>query len=273
MAVVSPQHLGFAKAQREPATIGIGVQSPSGSYPDNTTIPLKLNVELVYGMTEAKPYNFSRQDIICKYSLDNGEWVNIPFIKTISSKVQWDLNFPYVNIIDCNYSTTLSGLSAGNHFINITAYPYPPDYFIINGNLVATHEDSGSFGPSQIYFTVYRYLSIVVMSPQNQTYHSNSLKLNSIVNQETSWIGYSIDHQANETILGNTTITGVSYGSHSLALYANGTFGNTGASQIIYFDVHPPEPFPTQTVIVAVLVVLAVMVVAGSLVYFKKRKH
>ena len=84
-------------------------------------------------------------------------------------------------------------------------------------------------------------------------------------------MGYSIDHQANETILGNTTLTGLSYGSHSLTLYANGSFGNTGASQTIYFDSQPPELFPT--VPIAAVSVAVVLVVAGLLVYHKKHKR
>jgi hypothetical protein len=272
ISVVSPQFVGFAKAQREPVTIGVEIQSPSGSYADNSTILITLNVELVYGTTEARKFhNFSSQNIICKYSLDNGEWVNLPFIRTTSNKVQFDLNFPFVNIIDCNYGTVLSGLSVGTHFINVTTYPYPPDYFIIDGNMISAHEKSITFGPSQINFTVYSPLSIAVISPQNQTYHSHSLKLSSIVNQETLWMGYSIDHQANETMLGNTTLTELSYGSHSLTLYANGTFGNTGESQTIYFDIQPPEPFPTLSVAIAFLV--GIVVVFELLVYFKKRKR
>jgi len=51
--------------------------------------------------------------------------------------------------------------------------------------------------------------------------------------------------------------------------YANDTFGNIGASETITFTV-ASEPFPTAPV---VAVSGALTVVAGLLVYFKKRKR
>ena len=87
-------------------------------------------------------------------------------------------------------------------------------------------------------------------------------------------MGYSIDDQANTTISGNTTLTGLSEGSHSLTLYANDTAGNTGKSEKIYFTVTQQteaDPFPTKLGIVSVLVVVAVVGV-GLFVHFKKRQ-
>ena len=65
---------------------------------------------------------------------------------------------------------------------------------------------------------------------------------------------------------GNTTLTGLSYGSHSIIVYANDTAGNTGTSETITFSVI--EPFPT-TWIVAAIAVIAIGAVA-FLVYFRR---
>ena len=69
--------------------------------------------------------------------------------------------------------------------------------------------------------------------------------------------------------------TGLSNGEHNVTVYANDTFGYVYASQTVNFTVAlPPEikPFPTVTV-ASVSGVLAVIVGAGLLVYFKKHKH
>ena len=89
------------------------------------------------------------------------------------------------------------------------------------------------------------------------------------MNEPTSWIGYSLDGKANVTIAGNTTLTALSNGAHSLTIYANNTFGNVGASEPVTFTI--AVPFPIVPV-AAVSGASAVVVVAGLLVYFKKHK-
>jgi hypothetical protein len=74
---------------------------------------------------------------------------------------------------------------------------------------------------------------IIILSPENKTYYTASISLEFTINETASWIGYSIDNQANITITGNTTF--VVEGSHSLILYANDTVGNMGSSNMVYF--------------------------------------
>ena len=86
---------------------------------------------------------------------------------------------------------------------------------------------------------------------------------------------YKLDNETVAEISGNTTITGLSLGSHSLTVYATDDAGNTGASQTIHFTIAEepePEPFPTVPV-VAASIATVVLVGAGLLVYFKKRKR
>ena len=117
---------------------------------------------------------------------------------------------------------------------------------------------------------------IKVVSPVNQTYSNSSVPLVFSVdvisaNKTVSWMGYSLDGQQNVTITGNGTITNMTNGLHNITVYANDTFENMGASTIT-FTVAKTNPFPTTTV-AAVSVVVAVVVVAGLLVYHKKHKH
>jgi hypothetical protein len=154
-------------------------------------------------------------------------------------------------------NTTLTGLSDGSH--NITVY--------------AT-DILGNIGSSvRVHFTIDTTLpSISILSPQNKTYDTTGIPLNFTVNEPVSWIAYSLDGQTNVTITGNTTITGLPYGHHSLVVYATDTDGNTGASETVYFSIEtqPSEPFPITWVAAAIAIIVIVGV--ALLVYFAKVK-
>jgi hypothetical protein len=83
--------------------------------------------------------------------------------------------------------------------------------------------------------------TISIWSPEHKTYALFGLildiPLTFAVNEPVSWMAYSIDNQANVTITGNTTLTGVTKGSHSLVVYVNDIAGNTYASDWVYFTV------------------------------------
>jgi len=111
--------------------------------------------------------------------------------------------------------------------------------------------------------------TISVLSPEDKTYTANGVSLTFTVSGSTSWMGYSLDGQANVTITGNKTLSNLSDGLHSLIVYANDTAGNMGTSEMVYFtiEIQQEEAFPTW--IVAIIVIIAVFGVA-LLVYFTK---
>ena len=130
---------------------------------------------------------------------------------------------------------------------------------------------------------------ISVLSVENKTYDTSDVPLNCTVNESVTQITYSLDGQENVTIpvgqapynfdgqenlmiAGKTTLTNLTDGEHSLTVYATDEAGNTGASETIYFNVEVPEPFPTVPV-AAASVAAVVVVGAGLLIYFKKRKR
>jgi hypothetical protein len=117
--------------------------------------------------------------------------------------------------------------------------------------------------------------AIYIVSPENKTYTINYVPLTFTVSEPTSWIGYSLDDQANVTIAGNTTLAGLSDGSHRLKVYANDTDGKTGTSETIYFTIAQTQPQPSEplpiTWIVAAIAIIAIGV-AAVLVYFKRIK-
>jgi hypothetical protein len=122
--------------------------------------------------------------------------------------------------------------------------------------VVYARDLAGNTGESaKVYFTTDTIPpSISLLSPQNQAYDAAELLLNFTLNETASWIGYSLDGQETVTITGNTTLTDLSYGSHTITVYATDSAGNTGNSETIHFSV--PELFPT-TWAAAVITIIA----------------
>jgi len=111
---------------------------------------------------------------------------------------------------------------------------------------------------------------IAVASPQNKTYYTTDVALNFTVNEPVSSMRYELDGESFE-VSENTTLTGLSYGSHNVAVYATDTSGNTGVSETMSFTIaEEPKPFPT--IMVAVILFSMAIVGAGLLVYYVKFK-
>ena len=108
------------------------------------------------------------------------------------------------------------------------------------------------------------------LSVENATYKTSDIPLSFNVNENVTQTSYCLDNQGNVTFIGNTTLTGLTEGMHSLVVYAKDTAGNIGASETIDFSVD--VPFPT-TLVITVSGASLVVVAVGVLVYFKKRKH
>jgi len=142
--------------------------------------------------------------------------------------------------------------------VTITGNAVLPEFSEGSHTIVLYATDmAGNMGASStIHFTIYsppRYIplpyipppdttppTITVTSPQNTTYTVTDINLTFMINEATSWVGYSLDGQTNVTILGKEALSGLSEGSHTITLYANDTAGNMGASSIIQFTVYIP---------------------------------
>jgi hypothetical protein len=167
------------------------------------------------------------------------------------SKIKYSLDGQ--NKVMINGNTTLTGLPDGVH--NVAVY---------------ARDKAGNTKSSLTCFSVAAPPTILVTSPESQYYGVSNVTLSFIVNDATSWMGYSLDGENNQTITGNITLTDLTYGSHSIVLYAKDTNGYIGVSEIVIFRIDA-APFPTVLVTVASSATVAVG--AGLLVYFKKRKH
>jgi parallel beta-helix repeat protein len=118
--------------------------------------------------------------------------------------------------------------------------------------------------------------TVYLLTPQNRTYTENSAVLSFVVDQPVSWMGYSLDGQANATVTGNATISGLHAGAHSVMVYARNLAGKISGSSAVCFNVQETEAslqvFPWATVAEVAFVVFAVSAAGSALVASLKKK-
>lgn len=78
---------------------------------------------------------------------------------------------------------------------------------------------------------------ILMLSPENKTYTTTEVPLEYKTNEFFFTTTYSLDGQANQTTTGNTVLTGLSEGQHSIVIYIETAPGNITASETVYFTV------------------------------------
>jgi hypothetical protein len=147
-----------------------------------------------------------------------------------------------------NHSKSIQPLTEGNH--TLIVYVYATVSYRPSGTDPLWYINYDATGSTTIYFEIDNTApAIIVNSPINQTVNEANVPLSFSVNETTSQILYSLDNQVNNTLLGNTTITGLSEGSHNLVIYANDIAGNTGKSDTVFFtiDTSTPNPSPTNS--------------------------
>jgi len=116
---------------------------------------------------------------------------------------------------------------------------------------------------------------ISILSPENKTYAVEDVPLTFALNESTSWMGYSLDGQANVTVTGNRTLSGLSDGSHSLIVYAKDTDGNTGASETVRFTINTQQTQPflstSEMILIAIVIVVIICGATGFFLYRKRK--
>jgi len=158
---------------------------------------------------------------------------DVPLVFTVSEATSW-MGYSLDGQANATVSgnTTLLGLFDGVHTITVYA-----------------NDADGNIGHSNtVYFVIDTVApKIEIVSPENKTYATDSVSLSFEVDEETSWMGYSLDGQANKTITGDTTLPGLSDGMHSLVVYASDIAGNIGFSDTVYFTID--TTLPTITIL------------------------
>lgn len=176
---------------------------------------------------------------------------NLPLIYTIDKSTIW-----MAYQIDNGRNVTISGnttltLPDGQH--NITLYAADANY------------NNGA--SNRVFFSNFAVdtvpIRVTVTSIHNTTYNSKDVPLYFTVGKAVSWAAYSLDGQANLTSLQNTTLTGLSSGTHTLTVYAQDSFGLIEASDTISFAVEDrnlPESLSILIVAFALAIICATLV-------------
>jgi parallel beta-helix repeat protein len=140
--------------------------------------------------------------------------------------------------------------------------------------------DWANIEPTSITVPDIKYVDIHIDSPQNMTY-ANSVSLNFTVNEEASWMSYSLDGQDNVTVTETTlNLTELADGSHTLTVYAKDTDGNTAASETISLTIAKEDDTPiaqddeTPTTWTTTVIAIAAVAAAGAAItlYFTKTR-
>ncbi len=154
---------------------------------------------------------------------------------------------------------------------------------------VYSQDAAGKEMSSSVEFTIntqYRYPEVSILSPQNKTYTTTEVPLIWACDEQKIVADYTIDLLSqiplysyftlseNASLPGNTTLTGLSNGTHTLTVNVITERGS--ASQTVHFTISiekqlQPEPFPT-TLVVTASVASVVLVGLGLLVYFIKKR-
>jgi hypothetical protein len=82
-----------------------------------------------------------------------------------------------------------------------------------------------------------RVPTVTILSPEEQAYDNSSIPLSFSIDEPISKATYSLDQQADVTVDGNTTLTGLADGAHSLTVYATDVAGKVGTSDRLPFTV------------------------------------
>jgi hypothetical protein len=236
-----------------PLSSGVYIISPSNMTYSPSTLILNVSIVGLLG---------GNINISLYYSLDGKDNVTIPIV-IHTHKMSFQASITGF--------VTLPELSEGSHIVKVYE---EYDIYNFSANSVF-YPKYVSLGYDEVYFTVDDGKPPIIsnLSFENKTYNQNDLSLNFTIDESASWIGYCLDGKANITIAGNTTLNGLTEGSHSIVVYANDTARNVGASETVTFTVDTPEPFPTTQVATVVSGASVAVIGVGLFVYFRKRNH
>jgi len=174
------------------------------------------------------------------------------------------------------FSVNLTDIPEGPHCLEVcvvaTALAYETRHETDGIYYTTYYVRYKTIGSSTANFTIDTTApNILSVSMENKTYGNSNIPFVLVTNEPASQVLYSLDGLDNVTISGNSTLTDLSPGNHSVTVYASDLVGNIGTSETVSFIVAVPEPFPVVPVVIAIVVITAVA--AGLLLIRKRRKE
>src|SRR4030067_238374 len=255
-SVTGIQTLEVAKANYfPPPSIEIYSPIPAPDFHSNAYVQLNVRVNILP----------SEPDItFIRYSLDGKANVTLTNLTKEDNVWYWTTTkgvFGQGKAFSAEAS--LDDLADGNH--TLTVYAHYAD-----GKEMARSRD----------FTVdthYKYPMAVILSPENKIYAPTEVPLIWTCDEEIISANYFLDEPLYGaiTLSGNTTLAGLTNGTHTITVYCFTERGQA-TSQTIHFTVEPEsqrqaEPFAPLAA-VAVAIAATALAGAGLSVYFKKSK-
>jgi hypothetical protein len=226
-------------------------------YPDGTIESIFYR-SITVDTTLPNPYTPFTPVIVSPVKQKTYNTTEVPLTYTIDEEILW--SYYYVdNHEDLKYfegNITLSNLSEGQHmlYLYIVTKTGPHQQEYSTSQRIIFHVDTKA--PNVSNLTI------------NNTDSGDRL-LSFAVDEEASWVGYSLDNQANVTVTDAAVLGDLPFGTHNVTVYVEDSVGNMGASETCYFNI--TEPLPVPLVLASTGAASAVGI--GLLVYFKKRKN
>jgi hypothetical protein len=225
------------------------IESPS-NYPEDiyqtTSIPIEV---------KAEPYETGIKFVDIYYSLDDGPNIKLTIVRY---EANGTINTAYFG------KGTLDNLTNGYH----TVKAYSTD----------TQGNTLSHSRTFLVNTTLRFPTLL-LSPNNITYYSKEVPLTYTIDDSKYIVDYQLDNSGGNRLTGNTTLSGLSEGRHTIIAHASDIKTGIYTKQTSNFTVDTTNPFPvpTETVpefpsaLIAAFLVAAVLSV--SVIFRRKTKH
>jgi hypothetical protein len=220
----------------------------TGSFTSKTSVNFKVNTE---GQGQLKL--LSPQNQTFNYNKDIPVTFNVNPNASITSM---GYTLDQQSNVTIPRNTTIYGpISDGPHTLKVYSVfsDILPVYSIINFTVDTTPPD------------------VSLISLEEETYNASTVPLVFTVNETTSLITYILDGKVH-TSDGNTTMTILRDGDHTLKVYATDEAGNAGSTETISFNVQVPI---SPNLAIGVLPPLLIVLIGGPiiLIYLKKHKQ
>jgi hypothetical protein len=170
--------------------------------------------------------------------------------------------FRYVNLTDIpegNHTLSVFANEIGDYVKDMTKY-----YFNIN-NSVTINFAIDTIKPSISFTEDY----------QNKTFSTREKTLYFSTNKQNCQTYFSVDNQTSSSANSESPIQliDLANGKHNVTVYAVDEYGVVGIPSTIYFKVSVPEPFPTNIILVIILLSIFISVISGLLYRSRKRQE
>ena len=216
----------------------------------------------------------------------HGDLMSISYILDEKKvEVSSNLESEHSNSKPLTFTKVLSELLEGNHSLKVCVRSVS---YYIDPN----RPDDSTYGwwrypPANYYMDTYSQIVnftvdtippyISNLSIENATYNMTEVPLIFNVNEDSE-ISYSLDNQANITMNGNTTLTGLVTGLHNIVVYATDAAGHIGKSQDIFFTIDLESKTSINSYLnildisSIVVVITALLIVVPIVILFIKEK-